>query len=345
MLVKLQLKKSVISSWILFFFMLALFAGAFISEFFQAPTIAGHQFQGEQYLFDNREFDRVNKISLSNRLDTFHLERSQEEKSSWKLTFPRELPANKLTIDKIFNALKLIKIEKVYSQDPIHISHFDLDNPLMKITLFDDTKKSETLQLGLINPIDNSAYIMLLESDLIYQVVDLDLSLIKFDLGDFIDSRIFTPSLDSISSVRIFRGNKKLGSVSLQVKSEKGEWIGKNGKELNRDKINDYLTKLSKLKSNFILDKRSEKLENRLKKTLTRPLYTIEIEDRNNNTFTYLVSSVISSLPDIKMEKRQNFIITASNRKHPYLMNKEYLNLFGKTQRTFRKLPIKKFFY
>jgi hypothetical protein len=106
-----------------------------------------------------------------------------------------------------------------------------------------------------------------------------------------------------------------------------------------------YLTDLTALKSTFILDERNEKLEKRLERYTSKPFFKLDIQTEDGNEIEYKVSYVISSLPGIKMEKKQNFIIKASNRQHPFLVNKGFINLFYKRTSSFKPIPIKKLIY
>ena len=345
MLTKLDVKHSVISNWILLFFLFILLASGSISEFFQAPAFK-NDVQGKyKILFDNRKLSRVDKISFKNPLGTFHLKKISNTHSPWRLSFPRELTASSDTIDHIFEILKSVKIRKIYQQDIINMANFSLSNPLIEMELFYNDGNKHKLLFGLINPIDNSTYITKSGTDVIYHVDALKGSLETLDFANFIDSKIMALNQEEIISLKIYRGPLKRGRPQLSMKKKEDQWYGSNGKKLNSQKAVNYIKSLTELKSSFILDKISEKAQVKIKNHLSTPLYSMEITDQNNNVITYKISAIINSLPGIKIERRQNFIIEASHRNHPFLFNKEDLSHFSKTQRSLTKPSVKKLFY
>src|SRR5690606_11305733 len=106
-------------------------------------------------------------IKLTNRLGTFEL--SRHNKTDWNLTSPRLMPAKPSTIQELIKDLSSLKILKVHRNDALNTSNFSLDNPLISLVLKTELEEEITMKLGLINPIDNSAYISLSSADLIYQ--------------------------------------------------------------------------------------------------------------------------------------------------------------------------------
>lgn len=338
MLSKFNDKKSVLSCWVLFFFIITLAAGAFISELFQAPSEISHKLGHYSFVFDNEDLKNINKITLKNRLGEFHVEKSDTGfQNDWKLINPRKLPANYQTIEKILNSLDQVKIRRVYLLDHINLSNFYLKPSQMKITLFHSDNRKHVLHLGLKNSIDNSTYMMLSDRDTIYHTDALKNSLETLDLSDFIDSKIISTSLDKISSLKIFRGKIKHRQVSLGLFLKDNEWYGRNNKKLNKEKVEKYIQKLLSINIQTILDKINEKTSKKIEKHLSNAMFSVEITNKENHTFSYSVSTIVYLLPGIKMEKRQNFIVSASNRMHPYLVNKEYLYLFAKTLKNLKK--------
>jgi hypothetical protein len=71
----------------------------------------------------------------------------------------------------------------------------------------------------------------------------------------------------------------------------------------------------------------------------------LEIKNKEEELITYTVSPIINSLPQIKTEVRQNFIIQSSARDYPFLLNKDALKLFEKRDNSFKKLGINEIFY
>ena len=322
MLIKLHMKHSVISSWILGLFLFILLASGSISEFFQAPAFKGSSDDRYKVLFNDKDFLNIDRIAFKNPLGTFHIKKIPNALTPWKLVFPRELSAEKETIENILEILKDVKIRRVYPQEPINMANFSLSNPLIEVEIFYLDGKRNKFLLGLINPIDNSTYIMKANDDVIYHVDALKGPLETLDFTNFIDSKIIALERDAISSIKIYNGNLS-GRPKLYMKKKGDQWYGRKDRILDQKKVIDYIDSLISLKSSFILDKIEMKAQNKINFHLSNPLYSMEITDNNNNVITYKISPVISSLPGIKVERRQNFIIKSSHRDHPFLFNKK----------------------
>jgi len=345
LLVQFQVRKSTISYWLIGLFTTILILLAAISEFFQAPRLTSRELEKYRLLFNSAELENIQSLKITNRIGTYHLSRgSKDSKDQWLLKFPRNLHADNQMTEKILASLQEIKIRKIYNLDPINKANFSLDAPLVTITLGYEKGVEKILRIGLINPIDNSTYLTVSGKDAIYHVDSIKGKIEANDLSDFIDSKIINISSTKIKSLKIFKGTRK-GNPQLFLNKKENTWLGKKGKVLEEDKVKAYLSHLYKLKSQIILDSLTEDLQKNIKKYLDSPLYTMIIDFGNSQKVTYKVSSLVSSLDGIKIDKRQAFIIKVSNRKHPYLIAKENLKLFSKSQRSFKALPIKKLFY
>lgn len=344
MYLKFNLNKTVVTNWILFLFILTLCFTAIISELFRAPSTGHRDLDKYRSLFQGKSFSNVNEIILKNRLGSFHVVKN-EKNNSWNLREPRTLPAKDESVGRVFNAFTGIKIKKIYTKDPINISNFSLSPPLISLTLFRKNKEKINISLGLQDSITNSTYLMTSEKDVIYQIDNIKEALEKMELLDFIDTKVFSLKEKQIASIKIFRGKKEKKNHQLSITKDKNKWKDHQGKELNLEQVNEFLKSLTSLKSVAILDKVSIKLKEKLDTFISNPLYSIEIQDNLNNTYNYLVSPIIYNLPDLKLEKKQNFIIFASDRKYPYMLSKNLLNIFKVRQNTFGKFGIKKLFY
>jgi hypothetical protein len=336
--------KTHLSNWILIFFLCTVLITALVTDFFRAPSNNIETLGKYQNLFSNDSFKELEKISLKNQLGTFSLEKEQGGED-WKLTSPRTLPAKTNTINHILEALKGIKIKKIYQKDPINIANFSLNPPLLSIKFSRTNKKAKTIKFGLVDSISQSTYLSISDKKAIYQIEILQGSLEKLGLQDFIDSKIISIHLEHVSSIKIFKGEKSQKNLLLNIFQEGEKWQGDGGQELSEDKVMHFISDLIGLRSVVILDEIPDILKERIDQYLANPLYTVILGDLGNNSYQYIVTPILTSLPGLKMEAKHNFIISASNRKYPYMLNKGHLNLFNKRQQAFTKLPLKKFFY
>jgi len=324
-------------------FLIAIVLGALASEFFQAPLIKNTALSRYQLLIKPEQIEQIKEIKLTNRLGDFKI--SKDNMKTWSLTEPRNLPSNQVTINNILSNLGEIKIRQILSKDAINISNFSLDSPLMKLKLSYYGGKEQTLNLGLLNPIDNSTYVTFSEQEAIYHVDALKGNLNSLNLSNFIDSKIFTQKISNISQLKIYRGKLPATTTRLHLKRSKEGWIDAGKNNLDSKTVEAYLKVLLSLKSSLIIDRRSEKLDKALFKYFANPSYTLEIKSKDGHKAFYEVTYLINNVPDLKMEKRQTFIIKSSNRPHPYIIEKSKMSLFHKSQRSFKKLSIKKLFY
>ncbi|WP_372654824.1 DUF4340 domain-containing protein [Halobacteriovorax sp.] len=343
MLVKISTDRTRSANFLMLMFAIVLIIGGLASEFFQAPLSQNTALSRYQLLIKPEQIDQIESIQLDNRLGEFKI--NKDKSNQWTLTSPRNLPSNTTTVANILNNLKEIKIRQILPKDTINISNFSLDSPLMKIKITYFGGKENVLNIGLVNPIDNSTYVTFSNKEAIYHVDALKTSMEGLSLSNFIEPRVFTQELSSIDNLKIYRGKIPSTNLRLSVKSEGDRWLDQSGNTLEPKDVEDYLKEILNLKSALILDKRTEKLDDALERYFARPSYTAEIMNKDGEKVFYEVSYLINSLPDIKMEKRQTFIVKASNRPHPYVIEKQHLNMFSKSQRSFKKLSIKKLFY
>ncbi|TNE95210.1 MAG: DUF4340 domain-containing protein [Deltaproteobacteria bacterium] len=339
---RIQAKKSTLSNWLMIFFLFALALSAGISEFFQAPKTLNQELEQYHFLFTKDQIVKFDKIKIENRLGEFSL--AKNEHGHWDLTEPRLLPASEELVTKLTRTLEGVKIRKLFPKDPINLSNFSLDNPLMKIKLSSSTSGDieEEVHFGLVNPIDNSTYIFSESKEVIYHVDALANSLEGLGLSDFVDSKVFTMHPGSVSSFELYRGRS---SLQLSLSKEKNQWMIKPEKPVQPEEVNSYLNELLEIRSALILDRLTDKLSETLDKLLTTPFYFIKVTTADGTEVTYEISTIVNSLPDVKLDKGQIYIIRASNRSHPYVFTKDSFKHYGKRNSSFKSLPFKKLFY
>ena len=80
----------------------------------------------------------------------------------------------------------------------------------------------------------------------------------------------------------------------------------------------------------MIVDKTNDELKSFIDNYLASPLYRIVIQTKDKKTLTYKVSTLTKAINELKIEKRQYFIMSASNRPYPFLINKSYKKILRK---------------
>jgi hypothetical protein len=315
--------KSSVASWMSFIMMLSLLVLLGFSEFFQNTT----QDKKTLDLLSNPIradiMANIKTIRIQNRIGNFTL---NQQNNQWILKEPRVMPAKVETINKILEALKNVNINTIHQHEPINIQNFSLDRPIMVIDLY--SKLEETLQInvGLINPINNTSYITVSGNDTIFQIELLKNNLELFNLSDFIESSIFSTPIKDIANFSLFRRGASEAHNSLTKQGV--EWSSKKYKKISNKSVEKRLNKLFNIKTHMIVDKQDEKLQNFISNYTQSPLYTIKIKTTSNKNITYQITSLIKALPELKLSKKQYFIMTASDRQYPYIIEKQYLKEF-----------------
>ncbi|EQC46647.1 DUF4340 domain-containing protein [Bacteriovorax sp. Seq25_V] len=316
--------------------------GALISEFFQAPILSSKELNKLQFLFSKSDVESITQIKIKTTIDEFSLNKA--EGNNWILSKPRVIDANLEIVNKILETLEDIKIKRIYPKDQINLANFSLDNPISTLTIKDKNDELKTLSFGLVNPIDNSTYLSVSGDNAIYHINVLKMSFEKIELSSIIDSQIFNFNWNQVKSIKIYPQRQTSAALAMERSADGTNWVS-GSMALDEEKVGEYLNELISMKSHIILDKTDDELTAELDKILSVPFFKIVIETTKNETNTYEISYFVNTLPNVKIEKKQNFIIRASNRKHPFLVNKDFMKLFYKRSNQYKGTSIKKLIY
>ena len=315
-------KSSYISSWLIGIFVFALVVLLGFSELFQSESTNNKSLDILSNPIRADILANIKTIRLKNRLGSYTLTQNEGQ---WILKEPRLMPANKIAIEKILNSLKNVNIHTVHQYDPINISNFSLDNPIMVIDLFSELDEQFKVNIGLINPINNTSYMTVSEQKTIYQTDILLNDLQSLELADFIDSFIFSVPLQSVKQVELFQRGVT-ASVNKLTKKDYN-WKSKKYKTISNTSVDKKINSILLVKTHMIIDRQDEKVQNFIQNYMEKPLYTIKLKSKDKD-ITYKVSTLINSLPELKLEKRQYFLMSASDRKYTYVIQKDFLSKF-----------------
>ena len=259
-------------------------------------------------------------LRLKNRIGSYSI---KKEKTKWILQDPL-VQARQETIDLIIKALKDIKIYTVHEYEPINFESFNMHEPLIEIDLYTKLLEKYNIKIGRMNYLNNTTYMTVSGSDHIFQTDLLKGSLETLGLSDFIDSRIFSPEIKNIKKFQVFKENQKTPSLQF-VQTEKN-WTLRNYGRASSKKIQDKILTILNIKAYKIVDKIDEDVANFIENYLKNPIYVIKVELNNGEKIEYKISSLTKELPELKLEKRQYFLIRASNNRYTYIIDKTYLN-------------------
>ena len=198
-------KRQIASNLILFFFLILVSIAALFSDMFKINSKNGIEALDQARLFTSNDLGKISRISLKNKSGEYIFERNENNQiSPWHMVTPSDISANSLFIEKLFNALAVIKIKKLLPDEKINNSNFSLDKPTSTLTLSDEGGKSIMIQIGLMNTIDNSTYLKISGRPGIFHVDAPNVSLENATILDLIESQIISINLETIVTFKIF---------------------------------------------------------------------------------------------------------------------------------------------
>ncbi len=350
MAIKARFQKSQISTWIFFLFFALTILLAGVSELFRIPSKENTEFQKYYAVYKKEDIEKITSLLVENKFGKFILEKnnSKETFTSWEITSPRNLPAQNRFVEDLVNSLQTLTIKNIHTIDPINLSNFSLDNPRLRIKYKINNSNWFELSFGLINPIDNSTYLHIAHKNIIYHIESPSFlsSLDVIEMPQVVDSDIFPFKKSDISSLEIEKYiNSQKTSETLSFQKKKNIWLYKDGNALNFQEVEKFLEQLLLIKSQIMVDAKDENIDKILNKTLDPPLFKVTITITSGASFDYKISNLISKIPGLKIEKKQNFLIKSSLRKNPDIVSKNVLSIFQTTQKQLQGIPFKKLFY
>lgn len=315
--------QSYISTWLILSFTLGVLTLLAYSEIFQNSLTKNDFEKFSTNPVSSDILDNIKTIQFKNRLGKFTITRDQNE--NWLLIAPRKMPAKAKTISKILDAFRDLPIRTLHQYEPINLQSFSLDRPIMLIDFFTKLDEQVSVKVGLVNPINSTSYLTVSGKDVIYQTDILKNKLELLDLSDFINSNIFSHDLENITKFDVYHGEQNQSYNTLELKGN--NWISKRYKTISQENVNKTLLEILNLKSHMIIDTKDEKLLNFINNYLKSPRYKVIVHEGTKKVI-YTVTQLIKSVPELKLEKRQYFIVKSSERQFPHVIDKKYLEYF-----------------
>lgn len=315
--------RSLASTWfsITFFILLGLYLGYI--EFIQDSKVERTVTNLLENPIETSTLNNVISLRFKNRIGTFSV---KKEDDKWLLQEPRVIPAKTDTLNKILKALKNIKVHTIHEFEPINLQSFSLDKPTIEIDLYTKLNEKYRVKIGLLNPIDNTSYLTVSGLNRIYQTNLFKGGLEKMELSDFIDSQVFSFDVSQVKRFQLYQGKTTQAFNDLSYISE--NWKAKKYNTISTSNVDKKLSQILNIKTHMIIDKKDEELETFIQNYLDNPLYRLVVTTKDKKVYRYTVTSLIRAIPELKIGKHQYFIVSASNRPYPYILNKKYLEEF-----------------
>lgn len=320
------LRPSLSTVLVVFFALILLFLGLF-AEIFESQTPEVDIAQIYANPVPVNELQRLKNFKLINKHGTFVFENSHPEgllEGPWQMIEPQALKLKDEVVRKIIDALNVIRVRNFYRLEPINITSFSLDNPTLTLFFTNLKNKSFEIKMGLINPIDNSAYLSLSSQDQIYQIDPIEMALESYDLAQLVESKILALNSDALLSLEIFGRDGTL----LKLIKKDNEWIDQNGVQLSKAKVEKLFEKLEEMKSFSILDKLTSEQQSFMSEVMSTPLYNLKLIS-GQGVRTYVISPVPKQIPGMNIVKSDTFALSTDERQSFVLIEKAELKAFN----------------
>ena len=273
----------------------------------------------------------MSSLKITNALGRYDVKKTG---GTWHLVFPRKLQARQDFVQEIIDALRNISVQRLHDKDKINLQSFSLHNPTSTIELKTPSGQTKQFKIGLFNTADNTTYITDEQSSKIYQINAPKVALQSLGLSDFINSSLFNEFMGKTQRIEITKYPSKRRPPTLTLIQKEDSWTDVRKRKLNNQKVQTLLEKLLSHKAKVILDKRPQRLEKYITRTMKNPFFSVAFFRSEKDKSVYKFSYPLRSVPGMKVKKKELILVTSSEREHPFLADKSILALLNtKTSR------------
>lgn len=272
------------------------------------------------------DMQHLKTLKISNKQGSFLLENTHLEgklEGPWQMLEPQSLKVKSEVVVKILEALNVIRVRNFHRLEPINITSFSLDNPTLTLNFTTSKDRTYEIKVGLINPIDNSAYLSLSTQNQIYQIDPLEITLESYDLAQLVESRVLALNVESLASLEIY--NEK--GLELKLLKKDQQWVDQNGLTLNNTKVSKFFIRLEDLKSFSILDKLTTEQQNFMTQATSTPTFSLKLIS-SQGVRTYMVSEIKGPIPGMNIDRTNFYALSTEEKKSFVLIDKDQLSSF-----------------
>jgi hypothetical protein len=226
-------------------------------------------------------------------------------------------------VAKIIDALNVIRVRNFHRLEPINITSFSLDNPTLTLLFTNFKNKNYEIKMGLINPIDNSAYLSLSSQDQIYQIDPIEMALESYDLAQLVESKVLAINMDSLQSLELYGAD----ALKLKLLRKDQQWVDQTGIELSTNKVANFFEKLEQIKSFSILDKLTTEQQAFMVRTMATPSFNLKLIS-GQGVRNYIISEVKGQIPGMNVAKNDTYALSTDERQSFVLIDKNELRIF-----------------
>jgi hypothetical protein len=316
------LSTTLVISFTLILIFLGLFAEVFESE---TPEVDLAQIYANPIPVN--ELQHLKVFKMTNKQGTFVLENTHPNynlEGPWQMTEPQSLKVKGNVIPKILESLNVVRVRNFHRLEPINITSFSLDNPNLTLQFTNEKNKNIEVKLGLINPIDNSAYLSLNSQNQIFQIDPLEMALETYDISQLVESRVLALNAESLLALEIYPSS---GQETKLLKKDQ-TWFDQNGNELNQQKVIKFFERLEDLKSFSILSSLTSEQQKVMETSLATPDFTMKLITAQG-VRSYFITEIKNGLPGISVGKNQFLALTTDDKKSFVLLESDQLKIFA----------------
>lgn len=320
------LRPTLSSLLVISFGLILLFLGLF-AEVFESQTEEVDLAQIYANPIPVAELQQLKNFRMSNKHGTFVLENTHPEgklEGPWQMVEPQALKVKGDVIPRILDALNVIRVRNFHRLEPINITSFSLDNPTLTLNFMTTKDKSYEIKMGLINPIDNSAYLSLSSQNQIYQIDPIEMALESYDLAQLVESRVLAVNPTSLVALEIYTQK----GIEIKLLKKDDQWIDQNGIPLSLEKVNRYLERLEDLKSFSILNDLTKEQQEFMAQEMASPVYSLKLITAQG-VRSYVVSEIKEGIPGTNLGKSDFYALSSEERKSFVLLEKDQLKPFA----------------
>jgi hypothetical protein len=320
------IKPSLSTILVIFFLVLLIFLGLF-AEVFESQTPEMDVAQIYANPVPVSELNELKTLKLTNKHGTFVFENTHPKGDllgPWQMLEPQSLRVRGNVVSKIIQALNEIRVRNFYHLEPINMTSFSLDNPTLTLIFTNSKNRNFEIKMGLVNPIDNSAYLSLSGQDQIFQIDPIEMALENYDLAQLVESKVLALNTDSLQSLEIYTP----GGPGLKLIKKGDQWLDQEGIILTDLKVFKFLEMIEEIKSFSILSNLTKEQEVFMEKTMEKPAWSLKLVSAQA-VRTYLIGELLSDIPGTNVFKNGTYALTTDEKQSFVLIDKEELKILS----------------
>ena len=287
----------------------------------------------ELTLIPENNISTVSYLSVQNRFGLIEFLKESPSPYPWIISNHNNLLAETTKVENLLKSLQKIKIKRQIKGDQISLKNYSMEDPYLLINFLIPGLPLTKLKIGLVNDLKKVAYLQYGNSNMIYEASYRSLTLFDDNFSSFTNKSPFNFISTSATKVELTRNSK----TQILIKKKAGQWYKekKQGPILNQKKVEKWLNDIGKIKTEFILDRLSEKqkgiIEDAKKPWNRTKLIICTDEDSIFEYDLYLTPKILEK----NKKRKRHYVLFDKFRAYPIVLKGEIKKLLKVTSRSF----------